>query len=194
MWHKKGVMDGARTKRVRPPLDARALDELALSYVGRFATTRAKLRDYLARKVRERGWDGASLPDVQAIADRFAARGYVDDAAYALAKSRALGGRGYGARRVDQSLRLAGVEAADASPALQLAGDAAVDSALRFAQRRRIGPFAAASLELKAREKALAALIRAGHGFALARALVNMVPGAAIDREALAEYGASSRG
>ena len=187
-------MGGARTKRARPPLDARTLDELALSYVGRFATTRAKLRDYLARKLRERGWDGASPPDLPAIAERCAARGYIDDAAFALAKSRALGGRGYGVRRVNQSLRLAGGEEADASPALQLAGDDAVDSALRFARRRRIGPFATVTLDPKARDKALAALVRAGHGFGLARAVVDMAPGATIDREALEVYGTSSRG
>ena len=56
-------------------------------------------------------------PIVDALAERFAAQGYVDDAAYALSKSRSLTGRGYGARRVEQSLRIAGVEEADAKPA-----------------------------------------------------------------------------
>jgi regulatory protein len=181
-------MAGSGTKRPRPPLSARTLDELALVYVGRFATTRAKLRMYLARKLRERGWDGAAEPDIAAIADRCAAQGYVDDAAYALAKSRSLTGRGYGTRRVDQSLRAAGVADEDAAPARQLAGNAAVDAALRFAERRRIGPFAAVVADPKARDKALGAMVRAGHDFALARAVVNHAPGAAIDREALEEY------
>ena len=39
-------------------------------------------------------------PDLDVLADRFAEHGYVDDAAYALAKSRSLTGRGYGKRRV----------------------------------------------------------------------------------------------
>ena len=67
-----------------------------MRYVGRYSTTRAKLSAYLARKVRERGWDGTREPDLVRIADRFAEQGYVDDAAYALAKSEALTGRGYG--------------------------------------------------------------------------------------------------
>ena len=69
-----------------PPLDESRLNELALRYVGRFATTRAKLRSYLARKLRERGWGGEREPDVAAIAERFAAQGYIDDSSYALAK------------------------------------------------------------------------------------------------------------
>ena len=45
-------------RRPRPPLEQEKLSELALSYVGRFATSRAKLATYLERKVRERGWTG----------------------------------------------------------------------------------------------------------------------------------------
>ena len=131
-----------RQRRPRPPLSAEKLHELALAYVGRFATTRAKLRTYLSRKVRERGWDDGPAPDFEAIAERFAAQGYVDDAAFALSKSRSLTGRGYGMRRVDQSLRTAGVEEQDAAPAREHAKADRVEAALHFAERRRLGPFA----------------------------------------------------
>src|SRR5687767_15512627 len=126
-------MRPAKQRKPRPPLDRAKLGELALAYVGRFATTRAKLRAYLERKVRERGWDDGQAPDVEAIAERFAALGYVDDAAYALSRSRSLTSRGYGARRVEHSLRIAGVEAPDAAPAQDHARGGAVESALRFA-------------------------------------------------------------
>ena len=99
MWHKHGVPPRSRSSRPPPPLDARALEQLALRYVERFATTRGKLAHYLARKIRERGWDGPPA-DPQAIAERMAGYGYVDDRAYAEAKARALTRRGYGARRV----------------------------------------------------------------------------------------------
>lgn len=174
-------------RKPRPPLDRAALDALALSYVGRFATTRARLKAYLERKLRERGWDGPTDPDTAAIADRFAARGYVDDAAYALSKSRSLSGRGYGPRRVDQSLRTAGVEEGDAAAAREFANKDCVTSALRFAERRRIGPFASQPPEPKAHARALAAMIRAGHGFNLARAIVDLPPGAEIDSQTLAD-------
>ena len=180
-------MRANQPRRPRPLLNAGMLSELALSYVGRFATTRAKLCMYLDRKIRERGWEGDSAPDLQAIAESFAERGYIDDSAYALSRSRALTGRGYGIRRVAQSLRSAGVEDSDSVAARELALKGSVEAALRFAERRRIGPFATREADNKARERGLAALIRAGHGFAIARAIVNMPAGAKIDPGELGE-------
>ena len=173
-------------RKPRPPLNRERLNELALAYVGRFATTRAKLRSYLDRKIRERGWDDGRPADIEGLAERFASQGYVDDAAYALAKSRSLTGRGYGLRRVDQSLRTAGVAEEDAAPARQQAKGDSVEAALRFAERRRLGPFASQAPDRKSREKALAAMVRAGHGFGLARAIVDLPPGADINPVELA--------
>jgi regulatory protein len=149
-----------------------------LRYVGRFATTRAKLRSYLARKLRERGWDGVREPDLAGIANRFADQGYVDDKAYALSKSQSLTGRGYGKRRVVETLRAAGIEEEDSGAAHDNAEAEAVSAALRFAKRRRIGPFAAsAPRDPRERDKALAAMIRAGHSFELARMILSLKPG-----------------
>ena len=160
---------------------------MALRYVGRYATTRAKLRTYLTRKLRERGWDGAGEPDLEALAGRLAELGYVDDAAYAMSKAQALTARGFGRRRLDDKLRQAGVGEEDGLAARAHAGLQAVDAALRFAERRRIGPFASATPDPKRREKALAAMVRAGHPFGLARAIVRLGPGEQIDQEELRE-------
>ena len=82
MWHNQGVAltpPSARTpRRAPPPLDAAALERLALRYVERFATSRGKLADYLARKVRERGWDGVPV-DPREVAQRMADGGAVLD-------------------------------------------------------------------------------------------------------------------
>ena len=170
--------------RPKKELDEQALSNLALRYVERFATTRHKLGQYLTRKIRERGWNGARPPEPQAIAERFADQGYIDDAAFALAKARSLAGRGYGERRLSDTLRIAGVADEDAAEARDHAGDEAVSAALRFAERRRIGPFAAkAPADPKARDKALGAMIRAGHSFALARAIVALPPGTPVNVE-----------
>ena len=184
-------MNGQRkARRAPPPLNEAKLQELALSYVGRFASTRAKLRTYLARKLRERGWSGDREPDLAALADRFAERGYIDDAAYALSKARDLTGRGYGKRRVAEQLRVAGVEEADSEAAREHAQSEAVAAALRFAERRRLGPFAREKPgDRSERERGIAAMVRAGHPFGLARAIVEMEPSAAIDIDELAERG-----
>ena len=181
MWHKSGVSPPFRSRRSAPPLDESALHELALRYVGKYATTRAKLCAYLTRKIRERGWEGQRQPDLDALAARFAELGYVDDAAFALSKSRALSGRGYGKRRLAQQLRHAGVAEDDSRDAFEAAETEAVSAALRFAERRRIGPFAVQAPDRPAREKAIAAMVRAGHDFGLARAIASLNPGTQVD-------------
>jgi regulatory protein len=182
-------MSARTTGRKRKPLNAERLHELALFYVGKFATTRSKLSAYLNRKLRERGWEGDAPPDVYRLVERLAASGLVDDALYALSKSRSLSERGYGAGRVRQSLRAAGVDEEDGAAAQELAADEAASAALRFARRRRIGPFADAVPDRAGRERALAAMVRAGHGFALSKAVVDAEPGSDPDVEELKEKG-----
>jgi|SRR5437868_53608 len=177
-----------RERRTPQPLDESKLNELALRYVGRFATSRAKLVAYLKRKIRERGWSGERTADAAAMAERFAALGYIDDAGFALARSRALTGRGYGKRRVSEALRSAGIDETDGEAARDHADAEAVASALRFAERRKIGPFGTKPVtDPKERQRLLAAMIRAGHGFAIARAIVALGPGSPVEPEALAE-------
>lgn len=181
-------MNQRRQRKPRPPLGQAQLDELALAYVGRFATTRAKLATYLQRKLRERGWAGAGEPDVDALVARFARSGLVDDSAYALAKAQSLGRRGYGKRRVAGALRGAGVGEEDGAEALDHADREAASAALRFAERRRIGPFGLApSDDPKQRDKQLAAMVRAGHPFPLAKAILRLAPGDSFDLDELAE-------
>ena len=58
-------------RRPRPPLDQAKLEELALSYVGRFATTRAKLASYLgAQAARARLGEDRPPPDIDALVER----------------------------------------------------------------------------------------------------------------------------
>jgi regulatory protein len=145
-------------RRARPPLDAEGLERLGLFYAGRYATTRAKLADYLRRKLRERGWSGPGAPPVEALVERFAER------------------------RVAQALRAAGIGAEDAAPARQEAESKAEDAALRFARRRRIGPYAEVPLAndregREARQKAVAAMLRAGHRLDLVRRILDASPG-----------------
>lgn len=165
-------------KKPAPPLTPTVLEELALAYVSRFATTRAKLTRYLDRKLFERGWTGDAKPDVAAIAERLAQLRYVDDAAFADMKARSLSRRGYGARRVDLALRAAGVRDVDRADAVELSEKVALDAAIRFARRRRWGPFGDNPVvDPRLRQRMLAAFIRAGHGHEVARMIISLAPG-----------------
>ncbi len=164
-------------RRPLPPLNSADLERYALRYVERYATTRAKLAAYLSRKLRERGWAGEKSPDPEALAERMAGLGYVDDRLYAESKAGAMARRGLGARRVREALRFAGVEEKDAAALAPALAAEALASAIVFARRRRIGPYAREVADRALQEKQMAAMIRAGHAPGLARAIVRMAPG-----------------
>lgn len=166
----------SRKHRAPRPLDRPRLEELALAYVARFATSAAKLEAYLARKLRERGWEGDGEPDPPAIVARFVALGYIDDAAFARAKAGGLLRRGYGPRRVAEALGAAGIEESIREDVRAGAGEER-RAALALARKRRFGPFGAdepdRAAQAKRREKQIAAMLRAGHAFDSARAVID---------------------
>ena len=168
---------GGRRERRARPLNQAALQELAFGYVARFATSRSKLSSYLTRKLRERGWNEAIEPDVPAVVDKVVDLGFVDDAAFAGMKAASLTRRGYGKGRVRMALAAGGIGEDDGREALALADDQQLSAALRFAERKRIGPYATEQADLPARQKALAAMLRAGHPMDLARRIVAAPPG-----------------
>ncbi|WP_423143142.1 RecX family transcriptional regulator [Parablastomonas sp. CN1-191] len=177
----------SRERRPPRPLGAARLEELALAYVARFATSAARLDDYLRRKLRERGWEGEGEPPVARLVERFVASGYVDDAAFARAKAGGLLRRGYGGRRIGQALNAAGIAEdlrADVAPGEHEARSAA----LALARRRRFGPFGAAPLERPQREKQVAAMLRAGHPMDFARVVID-----AASEQAAIEWVAAAR-
>ncbi|MEP2736622.1 MAG: regulatory protein RecX [Erythrobacter sp.] len=161
--------------------------DLALSYAARYATTAAKLENYLIRKIRERGLEETDEPvDIPAqigtIVDRLVELKYVDDEAYAKARSGSLLRRGYGKRRVNEALRHAGVDEhtrEEVAPNIAKAREAAII----LARKRRFGPYGQeqhqdddeerARLDPAKRQKQIAAMLRAGHGFDTARAIID---------------------
>ncbi len=160
-------------RRANPrPIDAARLEEVALAYVARFATSAARLGQYLRRKLRERGWAGEGEPPITALVEKMVGLGFVDDEAFAKAKSGSLLRRGYGARRVDQALNAAGI-------AKEVRGEVRGDklvlraAALSMARKRRLGPYGPADADRTLREKQVATLLRAGHPLDSARILVN---------------------
>jgi len=188
LWQDYGIMDEAkgsggrdyarkpRSARVRKPLSAADLEEMALAYVARLATSAQGLSRYCHRKLRERGWagaeEGAAPPDIDALVARFVANRYVDDREFARARTGSLLRRGYGARRVEQALGAAGV--ADENRIAVPEGEAR-RAALQLARKRRFGPFGPDGCppeDRAVREKQVAAMLRAGHTLDAARALV----------------------
>lgn len=195
LWHDYGrmtvneaVMDSgedlpsrggyARERKAPRPLTSAKLEEMALAYVARFATSAGKLEAYLARKLQERGWDGegSGQAAIAAVIARFNDLGYIDDAGFARMRSGNLLRRGYGARRISQDLNAAGIDEtirAEVSPD----EGAARRAVLALARRKGLGPFTRGlgegdRLDPALREKQMASLLRAGHAMGVARALL----------------------
>lgn len=167
-------MSSNRHTKIRKPLDSDALARLAVHYVSRYATTCAKLNGYLRRKVQERGWEGADSADFDAIVARCAALGYVDDRVFAEARASSLGRKGYGARRIGAALQSAGI-ARDLVSDVMPDDMQALASAEIYARRKRIGVFGAEQADQQHRNRQLAAMLRAGHSFDLAKRFVSAV-------------------
>ena len=156
---------------------------LALHYVGKYATTQAKLAGYLARKLRERGWDEGRPADIEALTEQFTQLGYINDAQFAEARSRSFVRRGFGQRRLNEDLRASGIGDADAIPARAHMEESVFSAAENFARRKRLGPFAQEPAPLEKRQKQFNAFLRAGHGFDLAKRFVYAEPGDEISED-----------
>lgn len=115
--------------------------------------------------------------DPAVIAERMAELGYIDDRGWGEARAASMARRGLGARRVTGALRQAGIGEEDAEAIRPGMEQRALDAALAFARRRRIGPFAAEPADRPLREKQIAAMLRGGHSATLARAITGMAPG-----------------
>jgi len=167
----------SRPGRPRPALDPATIRALALHYVGRYATTQARLRQYLDRKLRERGWaESVPLPDLEQLVSEFARLGYVDDDSFAANRVTSLLRRGYGEKRLNSALRQAGIAADKAELAARVDRDSARNAAMAFARRRRLGPFGPPLSDAKARTRAVAAFLRAGHSFEIVREILTIEP------------------
>jgi regulatory protein len=70
---------------------------------------------------------------------------------------------------VSEALRSAGIAEEDSAEARGQAGEEALAAAHRFARRRRLGPYAGTAPDRAGRDKAAAAMLRAGHRLDLVR-------------------------
>jgi regulatory protein len=171
-----------RAKPERPNLAM--LENAALSYLGRYASSSANLRRVLLRRFTRTG-EPPTADDRKMIEDivaRYLTSGLLDDRAYAAQQAASLHRRGTSRHAVRGRLAQKGVDAelidAALGPLEEAGGELAAAAAL--ARRRRLGPYRPAGKRAELRQRDLAALARAGFNLAIARKVL-----AARDPEAL---------
>jgi len=170
-----------RRRRTPRKITPDRLHRIALHYLERYASSTENLRRVLMRRVersaRAHGTDRSEgVAMVDALVTRLAAAGLLDDAAYARAKAESQARAGKGGRAIAQYLRAKGVDASlvdDALAALNAdGGDAELSAAVRYARRRRLGPWRPAGRS-EHRERDLAALGRRGFDYSTARTVID---------------------
>jgi len=159
----------------RPRAEQRLMNK-AVHYLGRYTSSRQRLREVLQRFARRKldHFEPAEISRaINAVITDCVRLGYVDDAAFAMtrARSKRRGGRSALAIRrslaehqIDDTLVDAALDAADETLA-----DGELAAALRHAVRRRIGPYARVEPDDATRQRHLASLARAGFSFDIAR-------------------------
>lgn len=157
-------------RKARPPTPER-LRRRALFYLERFAASRAHLARVLRRRAL-RDAEALELPQapvleaIEALLDDLERLGLLNDRTYAEGLARSLAGRGRSPRRIALELGAKGVArhlAEEVTSGLrEAAGDLELETAIAFARRRRLGPFAVDPSRGKPVEKALAQFARAG--------------------------------
>jgi regulatory protein len=151
-----------------------------LAYLGRSAATSATLARVLDRKVAmwaRKAARAARDPDlieadvsacrqsIEAMLARFREVGLLNDAAYAKSRARSLSRSGRSRRAIAAHLTAKGVDAETTREVLPAEADE-LAAALAFARKRRIGPYAReGQVDRATKQKALAAMARAGFGW-----------------------------
>ncbi len=163
----------------RPPksITPTYLENAALAYLERFASSAENLRRVLWRKVerscRHREEDPAGYAAlVDDVVRRCIASGLVDDRRYAEGRIASLRRRGGSARAIRAKLQAKGVDRELIEAGLTGEDDDERAAAEAFAQRRRIGPYRTAGRRAF-REKDLAAFARAGFAYEVARRIID---------------------
>ncbi|MBR9972507.1 regulatory protein RecX [Magnetospirillum sulfuroxidans] len=168
--------------RIPPKITPSYLENAALHYLERFAASSAGLRRVLARKIDRSlahwgGERGEHMAAVDAVIAKLTGLGYLNDAAYAEMKTRALHRQGKATRVIRATLAAKGVDSELTDQAVDALADEHLHpdlaAAIRLAKKRRLGPFRLAEARAAFRAKDMAILARAGFDFDTVRQVID---------------------
>ena len=178
---KRLLPDDSAPKRRPRPVTPEWLFRAAAHYLGRYASSAENLRRVLERKVARRVAEAeegeAPEPEacramVEATLLRFHELKLLDDQAFAAARLSSLRRGGASLRKIEAKLAQKGVDRE--TIAVTMRADESNDrtAAFAFAKRRRLGPYRLRD-RTERRDRDMAAMMRAGFGYADARAAID---------------------
>jgi regulatory protein len=172
----------AHTRKAPKKITESYLHNAGLHYLQRFSTGTENFRRVMMRKVdrscrhhKDQNREECAAM-VETLIEKFARSGLLNDADYTRAAVATLRRRGESARAIAARLRAKGLPPEEIRKNLQVddGEDAGFQAALRFARRRRLGPFSTG--KPKEHEKQMAAFARAGHEYEVAAKVLKLNP------------------
>ncbi len=178
-------MSPGKPRRTPRNVSRASIENVALHYLERFASSAENLRRVLTRRVeRAARFHEVDRDEAAAwiaeVVDKLRGLGLLDDRAYAEMRVASLRRRGSSERMIRGKLLQKGVDPALVSASIE--SDPADDTgaAAAFARRRRIGPYRA-SARREHRDRDLATLSRAGFSYDVALRIVDAESAAALE-------------
>lgn len=166
----------AKGRSEKRALTRASLENAALHYLGRFATSSGNLRRVLLRKIaRAAGPDGDTTEGTRLVDEliaRYRRSGLLDDRAYAAQAAASLARRGASRFAISGKLAQKGVATdlvKEAVQGLDDGGNSEIAAACALVRRRRLGPYRSDAARLAWGRKDLATIARAGFSLDIAR-------------------------
>jgi regulatory protein len=173
-----------RARKPPRPVTQASLENAAVYYLSRFASSSGNLRRVLMRKVArgaregEEGQAEAGAQMVEALIARYLEKGLLNDRVYAAQAASSLARRGASRYSIAGKLAQKGVDnelVTQTIADLDEEGEATeLAAACALVRRRRLGPYRTPTKRTEFREKDLASLARAGFGLDLARRVLRV--------------------
>ena len=158
------------------------LKDLAFSYIEKYSPSKQQLKVYLMKKILIKFKSTKSKKEISDLIDKVLVNleqnKFLNDELYSDSKSRSLLRRGYSLNKINQSLRMKGIDQKFIKQSIQKIKNKEIEpdfvSALKLCKRRRIGAIRPSANRELFYKKDMGVLARAGFSFELSKRVLNL--------------------
>ena len=158
------------------------LKDLAFSYVEKYSPSKQQLKVYLMKKILIKFKSTKSKKEISDLIDKVLVNleqnKFLNDELYSDSKSRSLLRKGYSLNKINQSLRMKGIDQKFIKQSIQKIKNKEIEpdfvSALKLCKRRRIGAIRTSANRELFYKKDMGVLARAGFDYDLSKRVLNL--------------------
>ena len=158
------------------------LKDLAFSYIEKYSPSKQQLKVYLMKKILIKFKSTKSKKEISDLIDKVLVNleqnKFLNDELYSDSKSRSLLRRGYSLNKINQSLRMKGIDQKFIKQSIEKIKNKEIEpdfvSALKLCKRRRIGPLRPEANRELFYKKDMGILARGGFSFDLSKRVLDL--------------------